>query len=195
VSIEKDLRNWSRDVLEVPNEALGGLPACPFAKKAWKQRKVNVVETTGLVYTTEKEAKVFHNHRYELVVVASYNYPDISMFNMYVEYLNDKYTKNDLHIMGFHPDYGAEDAELDFLYEHDWESSIDKEYAMLFIQSLSQVDDASLQLEKLGYYTVYPEEEYKALVLDRRARRQSNGDETQSNEKEKDTNAWRRYAS
>ena len=65
MSIEKDLRSWSRKVLEVPNEALGGLPACPFAKKAWKQRKVNVVETTGLVYTTEKEAKVFHNHRYE----------------------------------------------------------------------------------------------------------------------------------
>ena len=102
-------------MLEVPNEALGGLPACPFAKQAWKQRKVNVVETTGLVYTTEKEAKVFHNHNYELVVVASYNYPDIEMFNYYVDYLNDKYSEKDLHIMGFHPDYGAEDAELDFL--------------------------------------------------------------------------------
>ena len=80
--------------------------------------------------------------------------------------------------MGFHPEYGAEDAELDFLYEHDWESSIEEDYAMIFIQSLSQVDDASQGLEKLGYYNVYPEDEYKSLVLDRRARRQSNGNET-----------------
>jgi len=80
--------------------------------------------------------------------------------------------------MEFHPDYGAEDADLDFLYEHEWESDIEDEYAMLFIQSLSKVDDASLRLEKLGYYNVYPEEEYEALVLDRRKRRQNNGNET-----------------
>ena len=43
---------------------------------------------------------------------------------------------------------------------------------MLFIQSLSKVDDASLRLEKLGYYDVYPKDEYEALVLDRRKRRQ-----------------------
>ena len=73
--------------------------------------------------------------------------------------------------MGFHPDYGAEDADLDFLYDHEWESAIEKEYAMMFIQSLSKVDDASLKLEKLGYYNVYPSEEYKTLVVDRRKRR------------------------
>jgi hypothetical protein len=73
--------------------------------------------------------------------------------------------------MGFHPEYGAEEADLDFLYDHDWASSIEEEYAMMFIQSLSQVDDASLKLEKLGYYNVYPKEEYEALVLERRQRR------------------------
>ena len=73
--------------------------------------------------------------------------------------------------MGFHPEYGAEDADLDFLYDNDWESSVEDEYAMLFIQSLSKVDEASLQLEKMGYYNVYPKEEYQTLVLDRRKRR------------------------
>ena len=73
--------------------------------------------------------------------------------------------------MGFHPEYGAEDADLDFLYDNDGESSVEDEYAMLFIQSLSKVDEASLQLEKMGYYNVYPKEEYQTLVLDRRKRR------------------------
>ena len=75
--------------------------------------------------------------------------------------------------MEFHPDYVSEDADLDFLYEHELESDIEDEYAMLFIQSLSKVDDASLRLEKLGYYDVYPKDEYEALVLDRRKRRQN----------------------
>ena len=168
--IKDDIRSWSREVLEVPNPELNGLPACPYAKQAWKQNKVNVVETDSLVETVVKEADWFDN-TYDLVIVASYNFPSIDFFDVYIEYFNDTYSENDLHIMGFHPDYGAEDADLDFLYNNDWESSIEDEYAMMFIQSLSKVDDASLQLEKMGYYNVYPEEEYKALVLERRQRR------------------------
>ena len=29
-----DVRIWSKNFLEVPNLHLGGVPACPFAKKA-----------------------------------------------------------------------------------------------------------------------------------------------------------------
>ena len=43
------MRDWSRTVLEVPNESLNGLP-CPYAKEAWKQNKVNVIETSELRY-------------------------------------------------------------------------------------------------------------------------------------------------
>jgi len=170
VSIEADLRDWSQTVLEVPNESLNGLPACPYAKEAWKQNKVNVIETQNLGIETICQARKFDN-TYDLVVVASYTFPSPYAFTEFINFLNDTFTKEDLHIMGFHPEYGAEDADLDFLYEHEWESAIEKEYAMMFIQSLSKVDDASLKLEKLGYYNVYPSEEYQTLVLDRRKRR------------------------
>ena len=133
--IKDDIRSWSREVLEVPNPELNGLPACPYAKQAWKQNKVNVVETDSLVETVVKEADWFDN-TYDLVIVASYNFPEIDFFDTYIEYLNDTYSENDLHIMGFHPDYGAEDADLDFLYNNNWESSVEDEYAMMFIQSL-----------------------------------------------------------
>ena len=169
-SITEDIRSWSSEVLEVANPELNGLPACPYAKQAWKQNKVYVVEAPLLIDAVTKEVAKFDN-TYDLVIVASYKFPDIDFFDTYIETLNDKYTKDNLHIMGFHPDYGAEDADLDFLYDNDWESSVEDEYAMVFIQSLSKVDDASLQLEKMGYYNVYPEEEYNALVLDRRKRR------------------------
>ena len=79
--------------------------------------------------------------------------------------------------MEFHPEYGAEDAELDFLSEIDWESSVDKPYCMVFIQDLKLVVQASDKLERLGYYEVYPEEEYAELVTNRK-RRLTNGYET-----------------
>ena len=170
MGIESDLRNWSSQVLEVPNVLLGGLPACPYAKEAWKQNKVKVIETPNLGIDTICQARKFDN-TYDLVVVASYTFPSPYAFTDFIEFLNDTFTKNDLHIMGFHPEYGAEDADLDFLYEHEWESALEDEYAMMFIQSLSKVDDASLKLEKLGYYDVYPSEEYQTLVIDRRKRR------------------------
>ena len=38
--IKKDVRKWSEHFLEIPNKHLGGFPACPFAKKTWKDNKV-----------------------------------------------------------------------------------------------------------------------------------------------------------
>jgi len=169
--IKADLRSWSQEVLEVANPALNGLPACPYAREAWKKNKVDVVETDHIGIETILQANKFEDNDYELVVIASYKFPTPYQFTEFIGFLNDTYSWCDLHIMGFHPEYGAEEADLDFLYDHDWASSIDEDYAMMFIQSLSQVDDASLKLEKLGYYDVYPHEEYEALVLERRQRR------------------------
>jgi hypothetical protein len=53
---------------------------------------------------------------------------------------------------------------------------------MIFLQSLSQVDDASKILEKKGYYDAFRHVEYEELVLKRRERR--NGNEAKSNEDE-----------
>ena len=74
--------------------------------------------------------------------------------------------------MEFHPEYGAEDADLDFLTDNAWESSVDKSYCMIFIQDLEQVVRASDKLERLGYYKVYPESEYQELVVKRKRRLQ-----------------------
>lgn len=183
--IAKDLRSWSKYVLEVPNPHLNGLPACPYARKAWLDNKVKVLEVDNVLLSALE-----HRHlisKYDLVIVASYEIPDAETMQAMVEHYNDLGAHEDLHFMLFHPDYGAEDAELDFLYEHDWESELE-DYCMIFIQRLSQVDDASLQLEGKGYYSTFPKHEYQTLVLDRRNRR--NGNETKSNEKSYQDDAW-----
>lgn len=183
-SIADDLREWSMNVLEVPNPHLDGLPACPYAKKAWQDNKVKIIETKNIYKETLRQCNEFTDNAYDLTICASFTIPNMQEFSTWCEKRNNLLAKRDLHIMGFHPEFGAEEAELDFLYEHSWESSLNKEYCMVFIQSLSQVDDASLKLEKLDYYKVYPEDEYQELVINRRTKR--NGNETQSYEKEND---------
>ena len=184
-SIADDLREWSMNVLEVPNEHLDGLPACPYAKKAWQDNKVKIVETKNIYKETLRQCSEFTDNAYDITICASFTIPNMQEFSTWCEQRNNLLAKQDLHIMGFHPEFGAEEAELDFLYEHSWESSVKDEYCMVFIQSLSQVDDASLKLEKLDYYKVYPEDEYQELVINRRTKR--NGNETTSNgQKEND---------
>jgi hypothetical protein len=166
--IEADLRSWSKDVLEVPNPHLGGLPACPFARQAWREDKVIVVETDDLVRDGRKFCADFAGLGKDLVVVATYNIPDMDDLSALVAAMHAEFPH--LHCMQFHPEYGAEDAELDFLTDNDWESDADSAYAMLFIQDLRLVVEASDRLAHLGYYNAYPHDEHDALVVQRKRR-------------------------
>lgn len=179
-TIADDLRSWSKHLLEVPSPHLNGLPPCPYARKAWAENKVKVIECADVL----KSALVYRDlvTQYDLVVVASYVIPDPEVMQETIEQYNDTYAKDDLYFMLFHPEYGAEEAELDFLYDTDWVSDIEDEYCMVFIQSLSKVDDASLQLEGKGYYNAFPKDEYETLVLNRRRKRRN--DEAKSNDQE-----------
>lgn len=173
--IEQDIRTWSKQVLEVPNKHLKGLPACPYARKAWKEDKVLILETENARSWADHYCQYFKNYNKDLIIVATFNVPDIDAFNAYIEeYLNVKYPE--LHCMGFHPEYGAEDAELDFLLENDWDSEVEEDYCMIFIQDLRLVVEASDRLIPLGYYEAYPEDEYQALVVERK-RRLTHGNE------------------
>jgi len=168
MSIEADLRRWSREVLEVPSKHLNGFPPCPHARKAWLDDQVLVVETDYIYAETLGICDVFRDLNKKVVVVASYAIPDIDAFNSFVEGLNEAYPE--LHCMQFHPEFGAEDAELDFLTDNDWESDIEAPYCMIFIQNLADVVESSDRLEELGYYKGYPDDEYEELVVKRKKR-------------------------
>lgn len=180
--IESDLRSWSREVLEVPSPYLKGLPPCPYARKAWRDNKVLVIESDNFEADLRRHCQDFYEFDKELVVVATYDIPDINDLASLVETLHSEFPH--LHCMQFHPDYGPEEAELDFLFDNDWESSTAYEYSMVFIQDLKLVVESSDRLESLGYYAAYPRDEYEELVVNRK-RRLTDGYETSCNE------AWR----
>ena len=168
MSIEADLRSWSREVLEIGSAHLKGLPPCPYAKKAWAEDRVQIIETDNIFAGALRACGDFYLFDKDLVIVASYYMPDIEDLQDFVDALNEQFS--DTHCMQFHPDYDAEDAGLDFLTEGDWESEIEDHYCMVFIQDLRAVVEASDKLERLGYYDAYPADEYETLVAARRRR-------------------------
>jgi len=166
--IERDIRNWSHNFLEVPNVKLNGLPPCPYAKQAWLDDKVIFSINTGLDGLVE-EVQQFESHDYDIVVWASEYMPGMEYLNGFCDGMNVGLSIQsiDLHLMVFHPDYDAEDAGLAFLQD-DGVTDQELVYCMVFVQRLSPLDDAALSLEKSGYYEHFPDEVYESLVLDRR---------------------------
>ena len=166
--IEADIRKWSHEFLEIPNAKLNGLPPCPYAKQAWLENKVKFSIDTGLDGLLN-EVNDFEYHDYDIVVWASEELPDMEYLDGFCDGVNETLSLLgiDMHLMVFHPDYGAEEAGLEFLLDDDvTDESL--EYCMVFVQKLSLLDDAALSLEKSGYYSHFPDEVFQSLVLDRR---------------------------
>ena len=68
--VEADIRKWSHEFLEVPNEKLNGLPPCPYAKQAWLEDKVTFSVNTGIEGLID-EVKKFEQHDYDIVVCSN----------------------------------------------------------------------------------------------------------------------------
>ncbi len=83
----------------------------------------------------------------------------------------------DVWVMGFHP----HDEESEFIEDVEFEPHVDAEYAMIFVQRLSKLQEAADKLDKKGYYDVY-NSQFNAREIyeerDRLYRRLKNGNET-----------------
>ena len=172
--IIEDVRIWSKHFLEVPNLHLGGVPACPFAKKAWLDKKVWVaVKTKNSTYKkelndclknldfTKKEILIFCDPYF------SYS-PD--ELHLATEDFNEWYNRKDFYFMSFHPSNPATEEEQKFLVSPNNDTNLsgpDYKYSMMLVQKFSQLQEASDKLHKQGYYKMWPDEYYQDVVVSR----------------------------
>jgi len=171
-AVLEDIRGWSRDVLEVGNPHLSGLKACPYAETAWEKGRVDVWVGEG-PSDLRQIIDGFDPKLFDVAVWVNFNLGRQSLWERWVQIWNWMNVHRDLHLMLFHPDYPPSDEE-EFLVDNDWESAIDEDYMMVFIQSLSGLNKASMALEAIGYYNHFADHLYETLVLHRR--RLSDGD-------------------
>ena len=172
--IIQDVRLWSKYYLEVSNVHLGGVPACPFAKKAWADDKVWVaVKTKGSTYKAE-----LNNHIKNLDFLVSeilifcdpyYSYsPD--ELHLATEDYNEWYNRKDIYFMSFHPQNPATQEDQNFLVAPEGEIpkiESNLKYSMMLVQKFSQLQQASDKLHKQGYYKLWPDEYYRDVVVSR----------------------------
>tara|TARA_R100000541_G_C1881432_1_gene82353 strand:+ start:466 stop:1053 length:588 start_codon:yes stop_codon:yes gene_type:complete len=180
--IIKDVRKWSELFLEVPNKHLGGMPACPFAKKTWKEKNVLVkVKPKNKWYKSQLNNHldsisfnkvIGENDGYDLLIFCDpfFNYSTDDFQDVIDDY-NDWYNSKDLFFMGFHPANPANIEEQEFLVSPSGNKMPEEKghnYSMLLIQKFSLLQEASGKLHKAGYYNKWPKGYYRDVVVSRR---------------------------
>jgi len=174
--IIEDVRLWSKNFLEVPNIHLGGVPACPFAKKAWADNKVWIaVKTKNSTYKKELNdcIKNLDFSKKDILIFCDpyYSYsPD--ELHLATEDYNEWYNRKDIYFMSFHPSNPATVDEQEFLVSPTDEIGEtpdypDYKYSMMLVQKFSQLQQASDKLHKQGYYSQWPKGYYRDVVVSR----------------------------
>ena len=167
-SITEDILSWSKDFLEQPNKHINNLPVCPYAKKARTDNKVSIIEhndSNTLLEEVINQANSFKDTNKQICIVACNDLSiDADELHNYIHALNFVYVPQDIYLMPFHPEDGEE--EIDFLQDTHWES--DNEFLMVLIQPFDELERASSQLTKTGYYNNWPKDYYDATVNKRK---------------------------
>jgi len=184
-AVYKELVDWSATVLEKANPYFNNLPPCPYARQSWLESRVAVLYK----YENNKQALYSTVSRFDdnfdVAIIIDFRFDeDPERFHTYLDEMNDviadgMFIDRDVWVMGFHP----HDEESEFVQEaeHGFEPQIDAEYAMIFVQRLSKLQEAADKLDKKGYYDTYDGQYNAREIYEKRERfyrRLKNGDET-----------------
>jgi hypothetical protein len=155
MSLEGDIKNevrlWSKETLEKPNSNYNNMPACPFAKKAWADNRVDFVfkkdKSFDVLFKTIEE----WDDSKDVIILIDFDYLNVDELYEFIDMLNDSLSEDgiDMFVMGFHPD-----SEENELLENSLEMTDDNSYAMIFLQRLTKLQEASNVLRDKGYYDV-----------------------------------------
>ena len=182
-SIMDEITQWSDKVLSVPNPHFNGLPACPYAKQAWLDSKVAVIFKYEKNYQSLYNTLAQFDDNFDIAILVDLSqHMKADVFHEYLDDLNTvisngMFIDRDLWVMGFHPD----DDESEFVEDVSFEPLVDVEYAMIFVQRLSKLQEAADKLDKKGYYDTYGDEYDAKNIYARREqlyRRLKDGNET-----------------
>ena len=166
----REILAWSQHTLQKPNPYYNGMPPCPYAKKAWEDNKVIILfkydANMQVLYSTISQWE----EAFDLAIIVDMAFqPDPEVFHDYLEQLNNAISEGvfidrDIWLMGFHP----HDDSNDFIDDSSFMQIVDDEYALIFVQRLSKVQEAADKLAEKGYYDNYLEEYDAEYIFEER---------------------------
>jgi hypothetical protein len=172
-SITDDILTWSEKYLEPKNEHLGNVPVCPYARMARLQKTYRILECHNFAEfqdTIIEGAKLAKDPDIQIVIVGC---DDIGyepeQLSSVIDVLNRVMVPNDIYLMGSHPWDDEEDEPVEFLDTDDWQPK--NEFMMVLIQKFDELEKASDNLRKTGYYDHWPSDYYDGTVKKRQTYR------------------------
>ncbi len=151
-----NLETWIKEVLSKPNPIFNNLPACPYAKKAWMEDKVEIyvfdswVDAYSCLLTKQWD---FTNLEVSIIAFPKDNITPNQLSNM-IDVLQNTWPRNDLAILEDHPD------ELEQVQGFNLNFG---DQCLLLVQSRLKLNKARAELEAKGYYKNW-DPEYKKVV-------------------------------
>jgi hypothetical protein len=149
------------------------VPACPFAKKARLNDRVRIVEINNshhLLETIIYECNNIKSFDKQITIIGCDDlFFTAEELNNYIHALNHVFVPKDVYLMCFHPEDEEEDEPVTFLEDTEWHP--DNEFLMVLIQPFEELEKASANLERIGFYRSWPRDYYEGTVLKRQSYR------------------------
>lgn len=148
------LEKWIVESLSQPHQILNDLPICPFAKNAYLENKVKILEVTDYVREITDQLTVWDDD-YEVVVFVCPHDILAAEFVENVGILNEKFMPSNLVLLEDHVDLEEKINELVFN---------NGKYNIVLVQRLDKLNQAAEKLHKTGYYQNWPKDYYEQVV-------------------------------
>jgi len=136
-------------------ESLSNLPICPYAKQAYLNKRYFIVDTG--YDTISLDIETFDLTKYQVVIfkLKDYQSYDIETLKQKTNDLNNQFNKNDIVVLDNDP--------RDPFFINNIKTTYDECYLWL-IQSLSDLNNKSKELEKTDYYKHWTKEQLDNVV-------------------------------
>ena len=157
--VKKDIEAWVKNFCEVPHPALGGFPPCPYARNARLKKSYSVFLGVDPYHDLKNRARMGMGDR-EVVI---YVYDPIEwpheLFAASINSANQDFLlRNDILALEDHP-ADVEDVNGVIMNQG--------QYAMVLVQSLSDLNAKAKLVARKGFYDSWPEEYLQALFQHR----------------------------
>lgn len=155
MGLKEDIEEWVDNFVNVYNPELDSKP-CPYAKKALIDNKVKITDQLDgtLRETITKHVDEWDNLDVSVIGIPKDEITPVDLVEITMK-MNVKLMTKDFVILVDHPDRIETVNEV---------SMGNGEWALVFIQRLSNINRASKELMKTGYYDSWSDEEYELVV-------------------------------
>jgi|688.fasta_scaffold654922_2 hypothetical protein len=136
-------------------ESLSNLPICPYAKQAYLNKRYSIIDTEYDTISLDIEVSDLTKYQVIIFKLKDYQSYDIETLRQKTNNLNNQFNKNDIVVLDNDP--------RDPFFINDVKTTYDECYLWL-IQSLSDLNDKSKELEKINYYKHWTKEQLDDVV-------------------------------